>query len=101
MKITINYDHGLNHVVSSAVSNAITKRFPISLHHGCATFTVPDFPAFLGCMWVGFSECSKRSLGEQIRRKYTVGVLTGDENYYLVWVRYDELSKGIRYGSER
>lgn len=99
MKVSINYEHGLNLVVSSAVNHAISKHFSLYLQFGCATFTVPDFPSFLECLWVGFGECSRHSLEEQMRRLYTISVLTDDGNSYGVWVRYDEKSGGIRYGS--
>lgn len=101
MKVSICYEHGLNIVVKSAVHHAILKRYLISLQFGCATFYVPDFPAFLECMWVGFGECSKRSLAEQMRRVYTISVHTDDGNYYGLWVRYDEDYNGLRYGSVR
>ena len=101
IKVTINYVHGLNLVVGSAISHAISKRFSLSLQFGCATITVPDFPAFLDCLWVGFCECSKRSLGEQMRRVYDVSVCLDDDSRYGVWIRYDEKSAGLRYGSIR
>lgn len=99
MKVSINYEHGLNVVVSTAIGHAVSKKIAVSLQFGCATLTVPDFPAFLECMWVGFGECSRRSLGDQMRRLYTISVLTDDGNSYGVWVRYDAECAGIRYGS--
>lgn len=101
MKVSICYEHGLNIVVKSAIYHAILKRYLISFQFSCATLYVPDFPTFLECMWVGFSECSKSSLGDQMRRVYTMSVTTDDGNSYGVWVRYDEESCGIRYGSVR
>lgn len=101
MKVTINYEHGLNLVVKSAIHHATVKRFLLSLQFGCATFNVPDFPAFLECMWVGFCECSKHSLGDQMRCIYDVTVCMDDGSLYGVWVRYDEESGGLRYGSIR
>ena len=101
MKVTINYEHGLNQVVGSAIGHAISKHYPISLQFGCATITVQEFPSFLECMWVGFGECSKRSLGDQMRRVYDVSVCMDDGALYGVWVRYDETSGGLRYGSIR
>ena len=101
MKVTINYEHGLNLVVGSAISHAVSKRLSISLQFGCATITVPDFPSFLECMWVGFCECSKRSLGDQMRRVYDVTVYMDDGSLYGVWVRFDAEYGGLRYGSIR
>lgn len=99
MKVTINYEHGLNLVIGSALSHAISKRYPISLQFGCATIYIPDFPAFLECMWAGFYECSKGSIGEQMRRIYDVSVCMDNGDLYGVWILYDEHSKGLRYGS--
>lgn len=99
MKVAINYGNGLNVAISSAVSHAVSKRYPVSLQFGCAKITVPDFPSFLECMWVGFGECSKRSFGEQMRRVYTATVSLDDEHFYSIWFRYDDISMGIRYGS--
>ena len=101
MKVTINYEHGLNLVIGSAISHAISKRYSLSLQFGCATISVPGFPAFLECMWVGFGECSRRSLGDQMRRVYDIAVCLDDGSLYGVWVRYDEESGGLRYGSIR
>ena len=101
MKVTINYEHGLNLVVGTAIGHAISKRYSLSLQFGCATFTVPDFPAFLECMWVGFGECSRRSLGDQLRRVYDVSVCMDDSSQYGVWIRFDVESGGLRYGSIR
>lgn len=101
MKVTINCEHGLNLVVSSTISHAVSKHFSVSLQFGCATITVPDFPAFLECMWAGFCECSKRSLGDQMRRVYDVSVCMDDSSLYGVWVRFDKESGGLRYGSIR
>ncbi len=101
MKVTINYEHGLNLVVGSAISHAVSKRISLSLQFGCATFIVPDFPTFLECMWVGFSECSRRSMAVQMRRFYDVSVCMDDGSLYGVWVRFDEESGGLRYGSIR
>lgn len=99
MKVSINYEHGLNLVVGTAISHAVSRRIPITLQFGCATLIVPDFPAFLECMWAGFSYCSSQSFGEQMRRIYTISVCVDDGGLYGVWLRYDEESKGIRYGS--
>ena len=101
MKVTINYEHGFNIVVSMALGCAISKKMPVSLQFGCATVTVPDFAAFLECMWEGFSECSRRSLGDQLRRVYDVSVCMDDGSLYGVWVRYDAECGGLRYGSIR
>ena len=98
MKVTINFEHGLNQVVGSAIGHAISKHYPLSLQFGCATFTVPDFPSFLECMWAGFYECSMRSLGDQMRRVYDVSVCLDDGSLYGVWIRYDEELRGLRYG---
>ena len=99
MKVSIYYGHGLNVVVNTTVAHAASKRYPISLMFGCAKVTVPDFPAFLECMWAGFCECSKHSFGEQMRRLYTATVVVDDGHIYPVWIRYDEESGGVRYGS--
>lgn len=99
MKVTISYEHGLNLVVGTAVSHAVSSRISVTLKFGCATINVPDFPTFLRCMWAGYSYCSSRSLGEQMRRIYTISICMDDGTMYGVWVRYDEDSKGIRYGS--
>lgn len=101
MKVTINYEHGINTVVSMALGCAISKKMPVSLQYGCATITVPDFPSFLECMWEGFCECSRRSLGDQMRHVYDVSVCLDDDSLYGVWVRYDEGSGGLRYGCIR
>lgn len=101
MKVSINYEHGLNLVVGTAISHAVSNKIPITLQFGCATFNVPDFPAFLKCMWAGFCECSKKSLGNQMRRTYNVSVSMDDLYLFGVWVRYDEVIGGIRYGSVR
>ena len=101
MKVTINYEHGLNQVVVSAIGHAVSKRLPITLQFGCVTITLPDFPVFLECMWAGFCECSKRSLGDQMRRVHDITVRMDDGTLYGVWVRYDSENGGIRYGSIR
>lgn len=99
MKVTINNEHGLNMVVASAVMRAFSKRLQISMQFGCSTICVPDFPTFLECMWDGFCKCSRFSLGEQMRRVYDVSVYMDDGTMYGVWIRYDEKTGGIRYGS--
>lgn len=99
MKVTVNLEHGLNVVVGSAIHHAVSKRFSISLQFGCATIVVPDFPSFLECMWVGFYNCSVRSLGDQMRRVYDVSVCLDDGALYGVWIKYDEALGGLHYGS--
>lgn len=101
MKVTINYEHGLNSVVKTAVNRAFDKRFTVFFMYGRATIVVPDFPTFLECMWAGFCECSRCSLGDQMRRVYDISVCMDDGYLYGVWVRFDEESGGLRYGSIR
>lgn len=99
MIVTISYEKGTNPVLVAACEKAIEKRMPVSMVYGNLRISAAEFTDFLACIWHGLCVVSAGSHGWAMRRRYECCVVMPNEKRYNVWLQYDPVGDGIRYGS--
>lgn len=99
MKITLNYEHGGNGVVSAAISFALDCKVAVKLQWGCISFIVDEWSTFLNIMCHAYAGCSRLSDSYSMTKVYNVSVQLEDGRIYSTRLWYDSEYNGLRYVS--
>lgn len=82
-----------------AVGIAIERRYSVSRRNGLWHVVVPDWPAWLSCLWHAWAELSRGSYADAMLRHYVFTVTMDDGWHGCVEVWYDMNTGGVHYGS--
>lgn len=99
MRVTFVSQVSTAPLLSRAIGMAIEKRLPVSRSYIKWSVEVPDWPAWLRCLWHGYADLSRGCNADDMRKRYIFEVSLDGSSSYNVWVVFDEQSGGLRYGS--
>lgn len=86
-------------LLSLAIDVAVERCYDVSRRNGLWHVCVPDWPAWLSCLWRAWAVLSRGSDADAMLRHYMF-IVTLDKGWHgCIEVWYDMNTGGVRYGS--